>query len=186
MTGPLRNPRHERFAQALFEGKPASTAYAKAGYSPHDGNCIRLRGNERVQARLVELQQEAAASSQVTVASLLRELEDARLRANSLDQLGSVVKAIAEKAKISGLLVSRVEVGEAGAFSKCETHEDIADAMLSGWGSPTERFCPIDRNDRQGLIDMLDRHACELREYLAAFRARPVAAATPHQWQALH
>ena len=75
---PLNNQRHERFVQALFKGKPASTAYAEAGYSPHDGNCIRLRGNERVQARLSELQAEAAKSAEVTVASLLGELEDAR------------------------------------------------------------------------------------------------------------
>ena len=76
---PLNNQRHERFVQALFKGKPASTAYAEAGYSPHDGNCIRLRGNERVQARLSELQAEAAKSAEVTVASLLGELEDARV-----------------------------------------------------------------------------------------------------------
>ena len=52
---PLENPRHERFAQALFEGEPANAAYAKAGCRPHDGNCIRLSGNEGANARLVEL-----------------------------------------------------------------------------------------------------------------------------------
>jgi hypothetical protein len=48
--GTLTNPRHERFVQALFEGETADAAYAKAGYKPNDGNCIRLKGNERVQA----------------------------------------------------------------------------------------------------------------------------------------
>ena len=48
---PLRNPRHEKFAQCLFQGMSANRAYAEAGYSPHDGNCIRLRGNERIKAR---------------------------------------------------------------------------------------------------------------------------------------
>jgi hypothetical protein len=28
----LSNPRHEKFAQALAEGKPASAAYEEAGY----------------------------------------------------------------------------------------------------------------------------------------------------------
>ena len=46
----LRNPRHERFAQCLFEGKPASTAYVEAGYVFNEGNSIRLKGNEKVQS----------------------------------------------------------------------------------------------------------------------------------------
>jgi phage terminase small subunit len=61
--GTLTNPKHERFVQALFEGETADAAYAKAGYKPNDGNCIRLKGNERVQARLAELQEQAAKKS---------------------------------------------------------------------------------------------------------------------------
>ena len=162
--GPLRNPRHERFVQGLFEGLPASRAFEQAGYVANDGNAIRLKGNERVQARLSELQAEAAKSAEVTVASLLGELEDARVRATSLNQLGAVVKSISEKAKISGLLVQKIEVSDTGAFSECETLTQIADEMLSGWGSPIEQFAPIDQSDRQGLIDILERRASEVRE----------------------
>jgi phage terminase small subunit len=32
MAGPLRNVRHERFVQALFEGQNATEAYATAGF----------------------------------------------------------------------------------------------------------------------------------------------------------
>ena len=96
---PLSNPRHERFAQALFEGKPASTAFEEAGYVPNDGNAIRLKGNERVQARLRELQEAVAKKTEVTVESLLAELEHARQRADGLDQLSAAVKAISEKAR---------------------------------------------------------------------------------------
>ncbi len=149
--GPLRNPRHERFVQGLFEGLPASRAFEQAGYVANDGNAIRLKGNERVQARLSELQAEAAKSAEVTVASLLGELEDARVRATSLNQLGAVVKSISEKAKISGLSVQKIEVGNTGAFSECETLTQIADEMLSGWGSPIEQFAPIDERDRRGV-----------------------------------
>ena len=78
--GPLGYPRHERFAQNLFEGMPASTAYQEAGYVPNDGNAIRLKGNERVQARLRELQEAVAKKTEVTVESLLAELEHARQR----------------------------------------------------------------------------------------------------------
>lgn len=189
--GPLSNPRHERFVQALFEGKPASTAFEEAGYVPNDGNAIRLKGNERVQARLRELQAEAAKNSEVTVQSLLAELEDARQRANSLDQLSAVVKAISEKAKISGLLVQKVEIGGAGAFDECRTFEDIADEMLTGPGSPIALFRPVDEKDRRGLIDLVQRLAAELGEYLDAIKARPIVAERvdlaklPSRWQEL-
>ena len=61
----------------------------------------------------------------------------------------------------------KIEIaGDAGAFSECETIADIADEMLSGPGSAIEQFSPIDQRDRQGLIDMLERAASEVREYL--------------------
>jgi hypothetical protein len=189
--GPLSNPRHERFVQALFEGKPANAAYTEAGYSPHDGNCIRLRGNERVQARLSELQAEAAKSAEVSVASLLAELEHARQRADGLDQLSAAVKAISEKARISGLLVQRIEIGGPNAFDETETIADVADVILSGPGSPIEQFCAVDQKDREALIVLLERHASETGEFLAAIRARPIAAERvdlnklPADWQTL-
>ena len=171
--GTLTNPRHERFVQALFEGETADAAYAKAGYKPNDGNCIRLKGNERVKARLAELQAQAAKKSEVTVQSLLDELEAARARADSLDQLSSVVKAISEKAKISGLLVRRVEVGNPGDFSDCEGFADIADRIIADL---IEKFRPVDERDRQGLIELIERQAQETREYLDAISARPITA----------
>jgi hypothetical protein len=169
----LTNPRHERFVQALFEGETADAAYAKAGYKPNDGNCIRLKGNERVQARLAELQEQAAKKSEVTVQSLLDELEAARARADSLDQLSSVVKAISEKAKISGLLTTKIEIGEAGAFHTCESYEDLADAMLA---RVIEQFKPVDEDDRRGLIDLLTRQASEVQDFLSSIKARPICA----------
>jgi hypothetical protein len=41
--GPLANQRHERFAQALAQGKTATEAYALAGYRANDGNASRLK-----------------------------------------------------------------------------------------------------------------------------------------------
>ena len=144
--GPLRNPRHERFVQGLFEGLPASRAFEQAGYVANDGNAIRLKGNERVQARLSELQAEAAKSAEVTVASLLGEL-DARVRATSLNQLGAVVKSISEKAKISGLLTTKIEITD----NSGGTMDDWIGSMLYGPGSPGEQFRPFDQKDRQGV-----------------------------------
>jgi phage terminase small subunit len=56
----LPNPRHEKFAQALAKGIPASAAYEEAGYRPNDGNSVRLKGNERIGARVIELQGQGA------------------------------------------------------------------------------------------------------------------------------
>jgi hypothetical protein len=40
------------------------------------------------------------------------------------------VKAISEKARISGLLVQKVEVGGPGAFEECNSVEEVADELI--------------------------------------------------------
>jgi phage terminase small subunit len=170
--GPLNNPRHEAFARALFEGHSADEAYVKAGYSENRGNASRLKANESVSTRVAELQAEAAKSSEVTVASLLAELEHARQRADSLDQLSASVKAIEAKAKVSGLLVQRVEVN-VNDFDACETMEAIAKKMaldLSGKQLTGYELAEFE--------DMIGRWFSEgtaaLRQFLAACTAKPV------------
>src|SRR5689334_15730434 len=59
MPGPLKNARHEKFAQKLAKGEHASTAYKGAGYSA-TGNAAeaaasRLLRDVKVQARVEEL-----------------------------------------------------------------------------------------------------------------------------------
>ncbi len=56
----LASPKHEAFAVGLFKGKSQIEAYAAAGYKPNDGHAARLAGNGRIQARIAELQREAA------------------------------------------------------------------------------------------------------------------------------
>ena len=53
----LPKPRHEAFAQARAQGKTQEQAYVEAGYSPDDGNACRLTGNDRIKARVQELQE---------------------------------------------------------------------------------------------------------------------------------
>jgi phage terminase small subunit len=69
----LTNPRHEKFAQGLAQGKPATEAYQNAGYAPNDGNCIRLKGYERVRSRVAELQAAGAERAEVTLEGLITE-----------------------------------------------------------------------------------------------------------------
>ena len=55
----LKNTRHEAFAQARFKGQTADQAYQSAGYKANDSNAARLKGNERIVARMPELQAQA-------------------------------------------------------------------------------------------------------------------------------
>jgi hypothetical protein len=59
----------------------------------------------------------------VTVETLLAELEAARAKATDLNQLSAAVRATDVKAKISGLLIERVEVGPPGAFDAMTDEE---------------------------------------------------------------
>src|SRR6266567_8543201 len=74
MHGTLANPRHERFAQALAQGKPATEAYIVAGYKANDGNASRMKGNERILARVQEIVGRAAERAEVSLERILREL----------------------------------------------------------------------------------------------------------------
>jgi phage terminase small subunit len=168
---PLRNTRHEKFCQFLLQGETAIDAHEKAGFARSDANSSRLKANAKVAERLAELQNEVAGENKITVASLLDELEDARKRADSLDMLSAVVKAISEKAKIAGLMVQKVEVGGPGDFGACETIEAVADEMLKFRLPP---YASITEQDRQGLIDLLNEQANTVEEYLAAIKAKPV------------
>jgi hypothetical protein len=106
----LANQRHELYAQELARGKSATEAYALAGFRPNRANAARLKANEHITARVLELQAAGAASAEISVASLLAELEEARSKATSLNQLSAAVRATAEKAKISGLMTQKIEL----------------------------------------------------------------------------
>jgi hypothetical protein len=128
---PLDNARHERFAQNLVQGESASEAYINAGFKGDRGNASRLAASPGVRARIAELQGEVSKETKITVQSLIAELEEARLKATSLRQLSAVVRAIESKAKISGLLVQRMEIGSAGEFSPDATWEEIVEDVCT-------------------------------------------------------
>src|SRR5258708_34341493 len=75
MHGTLTNLRHERFAQALARGKTATEAYLLAGYKANDGNASRMKGNERISARVQEIVGRAAEQAEVSLERVLRELK---------------------------------------------------------------------------------------------------------------
>jgi phage terminase small subunit len=113
----LNNARHERFCLGLVEGKSVVEAYEAAGYKPDRGNASTLHSKFHIQARVSELQNEAVKGTTLTVQSLLDELESARQQASNLKQLSASARAIEAKARISGLLVQKMEVGGPGDFN---------------------------------------------------------------------
>jgi hypothetical protein len=87
--------------------------------------------NDDVQARLAELQGAAARKAEVTVQSLLQELEEARGRAIDKDQLAAACRAIMGKAQLAGLLVERQQVEISGSIQleNCSAQELAAQTL---------------------------------------------------------
>lgn len=70
----LANSRHELFAQELAKGETSSSAYVIAGFKANDGNASRLKGNEKIQARVAEILAAGAARAEITREKVLNEL----------------------------------------------------------------------------------------------------------------
>jgi hypothetical protein len=106
----LSNAKWERFAQELAKGKSASEAYELAGYKPNDGNCIRLKGNERVVARVSELMERAAIRAEISIAAVTESLLRIAEKAEKLGEasgLNVAKSAWMDAAKVNGLIVDR-------------------------------------------------------------------------------
>ena len=122
----LRNSRHEKFAQEIAKAKTATAAMAAAGYSD-PRNSTRLTKNDEIRRRIDELKDRGAARAEVSVASLLDELEEARQLALKLGQASAAAQCSMGKAKITGQIVDRREVGDVGAFDNM-TDEELMSA----------------------------------------------------------
>ena len=107
--GPLRNVKHERFAQEVAEGKSMSEAYEKAGYKPNRSHASRLVAKGNIKGRVAELQDAAAAETQVTVESLINEAADIQEHATKAGQYSAAIAALVAKAKLAGRWMERAE-----------------------------------------------------------------------------
>jgi hypothetical protein len=105
----LSNPRHEKFAQGLAEGKPAINAYGLAGYKPDRGAASRLSTNVSIQARVAELQGKAAESANVTLEGLIQEASELQVAGLKRNQISAAVAALTAKAKLAGFWVDKAE-----------------------------------------------------------------------------
>lgn len=124
----LDNARQELFAQAIVKGLNGRDAYKSAGYSVRsipaaDASASRMLRDVKVRARIVELQNKGAKRAEVTVESLLAELETARKLAEELRQPAAMISASMGKGKVAGLIVEKRENGKPGDFSDMSDDE---------------------------------------------------------------
>ena len=111
--GALVNPRHERFAQELAKGKTQAEAYAEAGYKPSESNASTLRGNQKVRARLAELQERAAVRTEITVAGITDRLLAIAAKAeksSDAPMLQAARASLMDAAKLNGLVVDQSKI----------------------------------------------------------------------------
>ncbi len=108
----LENPKHERFAQLLAEGRTADEAYEEAGFKPNRGNATRLKANESVYARVRELQARSLDRHDVTVKNIQARLEDAYRLAEKQERSADMRQAAMDMAKLNGLVIDRAETRE--------------------------------------------------------------------------
>jgi phage terminase small subunit len=171
----LHNPKHEAFARNLVEmtktGGTQGNAYSKAGFKAEGAaadvcasKLLKITKNGIAQ-RVQELMRNGAKRAEVSVASLLAELEEARAGAADDRQFAAVTGAIMAKAKLSGMLVDKLEVGGPGAFDQCQSIREVAEAVLAQE--------PIDE-----LIASIDAFKDELLA-VAADRAQLIVPAAP-------
>jgi len=123
----LSNHKWEIFAQELAKGKTGDEAYRLAGYKPSRANASTLKTNQSILNRIKEIQARGALRAEVTVASVLNELEEARQLAMSISQPAAATAAAMGKAKVKGLIVERKEVGAPGDFDR------MSDDELRNW-----------------------------------------------------
>jgi Terminase small subunit len=95
--------------RALAEGKSMSEAYKAAGYKPSRSHASRLGTNGNIKGRVAELQDAAAADTQITVQSLIEEAADIQERATNAGQYSAAIAALLAKAKLAGRWIDRTE-----------------------------------------------------------------------------
>ena len=86
-----------------------SEAYQMAGYRPNRSHASRLVTNGNIKGRVAELQDAAAAETQITIESLIKEAADIQKGATKARQYSAAIAVLIAKAKLAGRWVERAE-----------------------------------------------------------------------------
>lgn len=134
MAGPLANVRWERYAQARARGLSQVDAAVEAGYEYNTSNAARLNANERVQARIAELQAPAVRQTAITVQSLF----DMMTKQGTYDPyMFDEVKSPSDLANIP---------------------EEIRRLLIKGWKWDKQGRFMLELVDKEKALDRLARH----------------------------
>jgi len=158
----LSNPRHEAFAQAIFNGivgaKGAASsqaeAYRRAGYRVSNGNSARacasrlLTFANGIGERIKELQALAAEHSVETADKCVQELNELRREARADKAYGAAVSAVMGKAKILNFSSEQPKPLD---FKAARSVQDLGRKLLEsvGFASPDDASvaAAIEAND---------------------------------------
>lgn len=136
------NARQEAFCNLIVEGRTQKDAYAEAGYiargNAAEVSAARLLRNVQVAARVAELRASAAQRSEVTVDSLVAELDEMVRLAKECENPSAGVSAVMGKAKLLGLIVDRAEVAST-VRKPLREPSDVKQMSLEEW---QRRFAP--------------------------------------------
>lgn len=124
MSGPLKNARHEAYCRERAKGRSIEDAYVAAGFKANRGNAGRLNANERVLARVAELQARVAERVVITAADIATQLDEDRQFARECAVPAAAVSATMGKAKVLGLIVDKSKVDLSGAIVINITSDD--------------------------------------------------------------
>lgn len=171
----LTNELHERFCQLLpvvrRKGGSNSDAYREAGGKGSkraaEVSASRILHRPDVQARLAELAAPAVRKAQVSMDSLIQQLDTVFDGAAADSQWNAAGSAAGLKAKLTGFLRERLEIGGPGDFDACQT--------------PAEIFAKIRHESDDALRDWLEalEAISEAITGELAFRAINVSSASP-------
>src|SRR5499433_1653598 len=145
----LQNPRHERYAQLIFEAltngesKPyfQSRAYIAAGYTARDrdrnhrsAQASSSRLLSRVIHRVRELQAEAAKNAVESAEKMAQELNEIQHEARADKAHAAAVSAVLGKAKVLNLITDRIEDVTKPDFNAAQSMQDIGKKLLQSVG----------------------------------------------------
>ena len=169
---PLKNQRHEAFAQRIATspktGLSQGQCYEAAGFKTNgrsaDACAARLLTDANVSSRIAEILAPTVRKTRATVDSLAEQFDAVFDGAMGSAQFGTAGSAAAAKAKLLGFMRERLEVGGVGEFADCSTPEQVVDALL------------LDCRDPHEIVDLIERMATMARDRVTNM-ALPVAEA---------
>lgn len=125
-------PRQQRFVQEYLQDHNGTQAAIRAGYSAKTAKQqgSRLLAEPHIQAAVRAGQQKVAKKAEISVDSLMAELEQARELALKEKQASAAVTATMGKGKLAGLLVEKHKhSGAIGTYNLKDLSDDDLDQL---------------------------------------------------------